>query len=311
MNYLLIDWIIIFTLFLITLGIGISLRFDDYKKIFAYPKTILTGLSLQIIALPLVAFLIAYLSGLPPAFQVGLVIIAACPGGANSNSVTFILEGNTALSISLTSINGFLTLVSIPIIVTLALYIFIGEASRFRLPLIETILQIGGVTILPAFLGAYINSHYSDFVDKNKKLLKRSTMLLLLLVFVIKFFASKEMGGSGIQTTELFQILPYTLLLNFATLTLGFLVAKSISLEKINQLTVSIEVGVQNTTLAFLIAGTLLQNQEMIKPALAYGIFTFWAGLVYGFFIKKIYAMDKQEIVATAKIKRMEEEIIN
>jgi len=311
MNYFLIDWIIIFTLFLITLGIGISLNFDDYKKIFAYPKTILTGLSLQIIALPLVAFLIAYLSGLPPAFQVGLVIIAACPGGANSNSVTFILEGNTALSISLTSINGFLTLVSIPVIVTLALYTFMGEASRFRLPLMETILQIGGVTILPAFLGAYINSHYTDFVEQNKKLLKRSTMFLLLLVFIIKFFASKDMGGSGIQTGELLQILPYTLVLNLATLTLGFVVAKIVSLEKINQLTVSIEVGVQNTTLAFLIAGTLLQNQEMIKPALTYGIFTFWAGLLYGFFIKKMYAMDSKQKVAVAEKEKEEEEIMN
>lgn len=310
MNYLLIDWVIILTLFLITLGIGISLKFDDYRKVFSKPKAFITGLSLQIIALPLLAFLIAHLSGLPPAFQVGLVIIAACPGGANSNSVTFILEGNTALSISLTSINGIVTLMSIPIIVSLALYTFIGEASRFRLPLMETVLQIGGVTILPAFLGAYINSKNQDLVEKNKKLLKRTTMFLLFFVFIIKFFASKEFGGSGIKTSELIQILPFTLLLSFTSLTLGFLVAKLLNVQKINQMTLSMEVGVQNTTLAFLIAGTLLQNQEMIKPALAYGIFTFWVGLAYGYFIKLAYQLQNKPPAELVIAEKVEEEVL-
>ena len=106
---------------LIMFSIGLSLTFRKFKNIFVYPKAIIVGLSLQMIVLPIIAFVFATLSNLQPAFKIGLIILAVCPGGTTSNILTYILNGNTALSISLTTISSFITLFSIPFIVNIAL----------------------------------------------------------------------------------------------------------------------------------------------------------------------------------------------
>ncbi len=299
MDYAFIDWLIIGSLFLVTLSIGTSISFKDYQTVFRQPKALISGLFLQLFVLPATAFLIAYWSGLPPAFQVGLFIIACCPGGSNSNSVTFLVEGNTAVALSLTSINGFLTLVSIPLYVAFAIQFFMNQANEIALPFWDTMFQLSFVTVIPAFLGATINYYFPKIVEVRQKSLKRLTLILLLMVFIIKFFASKDYGGSGIETRELWMVLPFTLCLNILTPLIGFLIARNLKLPILDQMTLGIESGIQNTTLAFLIAGTLLQNQEMIKPALAYGIFTFWIGLAFGFWVKRQFNKELVPILSS------------
>ena len=287
MNYSIIDTLVILVLFLVTLGVGISLNFRDYKVIFTRPKVFFTGLGLQMVFLPILAFAVAKASQLPPEWQVGLVILAACPGGATSNVVSYFLSGNAALSISLTSINGFVTLFTIPMIVNLGLASFMDQVAQIRLPFWDTFLQIFFITIIPAALGVYLRNKYEMIINNFMKPLKMLTLVLLAAVFLIKFLAKEENGGAGLNAEEILRFLPFGILFNVLALFTGFIVSHLLQHGKANEITTSIEVGMQNTTLAFLIAGTILQNQDMLKPSLIYAMFSFWTGVLSGWLILK------------------------
>ncbi len=302
MGYHFVDILITLSLFLIMFGIGLSLKIDKFKQLFAHPKPIIIGLMAQMLFLPLLGFFIGFITNLPPEIKVGILILSVCPGGTTSNFITYLLNGNTELSISLTSINSVITLFSIPFIVNLGLVFFLGESTSFHLPFLKTLLQVFYISILPAALGVYVNAKH----PKTTKILnteisfklipkmgfnyiKSITVLLLASVFIIKVFADKNSGGADLTTADFIMILPIMLVFNVIGLVFGYIVS---ILGKLNKdaipMTIGIEVGLQNTTLAFLVAGTLLQNTEMQKPALVYALFSFFTALLFGFIIKKI-----------------------
>jgi len=279
------------------------LTVQNFKSIIQTPKPVITGLSAQMIALPIIAFTFAMFSNLKPELKVGIVILSACPGGTTSNFITYLLNGNTALSISLTTINSFFTLFSIPLIVNIALVSFLGENTKFQLPFFETILQIFYITIIPATIGVLIKSKLPRLAKRlNHKvsinigmlkamkfnLIKSITIILLGIVFAIKLFASEGSGGAGLTKDDFLQLLPIGLLFNITGLLFGYFVSVSMKLKNSTPMTIGIEVGLQNTTLAFLIAGTLLQNPVMQKPALVYAFFSFWTAIIFGLITKKL-----------------------
>lgn len=273
---------------IIMLGVGLSLTAKDFKNIIIFPKALIIGLSAQMLVMPILAFFIAWFSPLPLELKVGIVIVSVCPGGASSNLITHLLRGRVALSISMTTMNSVITLVSIPFIVNLALVGFLGEGTAIKLPFWETVAQIFLITILPASLGVLIRAIHADFAKKTERPLKFILPIILASVFAIKFFAGKQSGGSGITTEDIFGIMPYVLSLNIIGMILGFAIAKFLRLGKLNQLTIAIEVGLQNTALALLVAGTLLQKPTMEKPALVYAMFTFFTTILFGIIFKKL-----------------------
>lgn len=302
MEYNLIDILIGVALAVIMFGIGLSLTFKSFRKVFASPRSVITGLSGQIILLPLMAFTIASISNWSPELKVGLVILSVCPGGTTSNFITYLLKGETALSISLTTLNSVLALITIPYLVNLGLTYFMGESTSFRLPYIWTIAQIFLITILPATFGVMINSFVPGFSrriytgfktkmpmlkDYDINIVKILTTVLLAMVFAIKLFASKSSGGVGLTISDFQTILPLAILFNLLSLAMGFFLAKAVRLRGDYPMTIGIEIGLQNTAFALLIAGTLLQNIEMQKPALIYALFSFWTTLVFGIIVKK------------------------
>ena len=121
------------TLAIITLGMGLSLTDKDFRNIFLHPKAVIIGLCCQMMLLPLIAWLIARSIDIDPLFKVGLMIIAACPGGATSNLITYLLRGNVALSISMTAMNSIITLLTIPLVVHFSLEAFVHEDAAIRL----------------------------------------------------------------------------------------------------------------------------------------------------------------------------------
>src|SRR5210317_1565548 len=163
MQSLFSDYFLPVTLAIITLGMGLSLTDKDFRNIFVQPKAVITGLLCQMILLPLIAFLIARAIDIDPIFKVGLMIIAACPGGATSNLITYLLRGNVALSISMTALNSMITLITIPLIVHFSLETFIQEDSPIELKVGETILKVFLITVVPAFLGTRIRKNYPEF----------------------------------------------------------------------------------------------------------------------------------------------------
>ncbi len=283
-----IDILVSSVLALIMFGIGLSLTLKDFTNIALYPKAFVTALTSQMVALPLIAFYIASFANVSNEIKVGLVILAASPGGATSGFITHLFKGNVALSLSLTSINSFLTLFSIPFVVNFALKHFMGQTSEIILPFWDTFAHIFFIAIIPALLGLLIRRFRTSWAIKVEKPAKYVMMFLLFSVFTIKIFAGQNSGGSGLSTEDFKDILPSALLLNFTCLMVGYFLLKFVGLMHADSLTAAIESGVHNTTLAFLIAGTLLQNQTMVKPPLIYSMFSFWTALLFGFISSKL-----------------------
>lgn len=285
MNF--IDLLISGVLAFIMLSVGLSLAERNFYYTFSRPRSFLVGIFLQIIVLPVLAFSVASISGLPPAFQVGVMVLAACPGGMTSNFISYLLHANTALSISLTVGNSIIALVSIPFVVNLAIDHFMpGTGGITRLPFSSTTGRILLIVLLPVLIGILIRRWFPRFADRSRLALRWITVILLGLLFIIKLFAPESQGGSGINWSEIKMILPYSVLINLLALTAGMTLGKLTNRTRDDQLTLGVEIGIQNTSLAFLIAATLLGNEDMLKPALVYAMFTFFTALFYGLLLK-------------------------
>lgn len=274
-------------LMLITFAIGCSLRFEDFKKIFKKSKALTIGLMLQMLFLPILAFVIAFFSDLSPELKVGLIIVSICPGGTTSNFITYLVDADTALAVALTTINSLLILLTIPTLTSLAISLFIGTSSAFSLSMSQTFLEVSKIIIVPAFLGLLFNRFFPNMALKIKIPLKTINSILLGLVFLVKFFADAENGGTGIVFNEILKILPYVLLMHLASMILSYVLSKKVfNLSNIQSATIGIEVGLQNTVLAIYVAG-LLFSVEMAKPALVYAMFSFFTTLFFALIVMR------------------------
>ena len=296
-TYNIFDVLITVVLAFIMLGIGLSLSLKNFRDIVYFPKAFIIGLSVQMLALPAIAFVIALFSGLPDEIKIGLIILAACPGGTTSGFLTYFFKGNVALSVSLTAINSLLTIFSIPLIVNFSINYFLGTRAVIHLSLIETVVQIFLITILPISIGMLIRKKAPVFAEKIQKPLKYILLVALGAVFTIVFFAGKKQGGTGITLQETMRILPWALLLNVACILCSYFVGFFTRLGVRNALTIMFEGAVHNTTLAFLVAGTLLHSSQMLKPALIYSMFSFWTAAIgawiFTWIYRKRFALEK------------------
>jgi len=288
-SYNTVDILVNSVLAFIMLGLGLTLTTNDFKNIFFHPKPLIVALLLQIIALPIISFTIGLLSGLTDEVKVGIVIVSVCASGASSNLITHLFKGNVAMSISMTVINSMITLISIPLIINLALVVFLGYTTEIKLPFFETMFQLFLVSIFPASLGIIIRKFRPAFAKSLEAPSKIILTLLLGLVFTLKIFLSESNGGTGIQISEIFSIFPFVFLLNIAAMLLGFYGSGLFKVGFVNRYTTAIEVGLHNTALALLISGSILQKTEMEKPAIVYAMFSFFTAVLFTFLIKKIY----------------------
>jgi len=290
--YSFLDILLSAILALIMLGVGLSLTPGNFKNLFLFPRSLLIGLSSQILVLPVIAFVISFFSNMPLPYKVGLIILASCPGGTTSGVLTYFFKGNVALSVTFTSINSVITLFTIPLIVNLSLLFYYGQSTTIHLSYLETIIQIFSVTIIPACIGVLIRTYKPEFALKAQRPIKFLLIIALGVIFIIYFFAGKESGGTGITIKEIFNILPYALLLNVLCMAWGFFIGIITKLGTRDSYTIGIEASVHNTTLAFLVAGSLLHNPDMVKPSLIYAMFSFWTAIIYSSIIKKVIKLD-------------------
>ncbi len=275
----------------IMFGMGLSLTARDFKNIALHPKSIFLGLFCQMLLLPLIAILIALAAGmigLSPELQVGIVLIAACPGGAVSNLITYLLEGNVALSVSLTTINSFLVIFSIPLTVSLALMLFLDAGqTEINLPFWDTLLQILLITVIPCVLGIYIQHKSPRWAQAVEKPLKYLMPVLLALAMLGAIFWENG-DAKSVSVLDYAEVAIFVLILNVAGMALGFFAAKWQGLNKDNQITIAIEVGLQNTGLAITVATSelFLGSQTMAIPASIYALFTFFSAVIFGLIVK-------------------------
>lgn len=287
------DILLPITLAIITLGMGLAIEGKDFTGIFKRPKSIITGLLAQMLILPLIAFIIAYFTNIDPVYKVGLIIIAACPGGATSNLVNFMLNGNVALSLSITIVNSLLTLITIPFIVRTGLEIYLGESAVIHLPYGSTILNIFLIVALPAAIGITIRYFFRGFAIRLEKPLRYLLPVLLFIVYSGVLFIDK--GAKTLHLKDYINLYPHAIILNVLSMFGGWYVARKIGLKRKNQFTIAIEVGLQNSTLAIFIAATLLSSQQMAVVPIIYGSFSFFTTWGIGYILKSLPDQGQQK----------------
>ena len=276
------DILVNITLVIIMAGIGMSLTFSDFRNVFVYPKTILTGIGSQLLILPALSFLLAYFAPVGAAAKLGIVLIALCPVGTTSNILIHLFKGNTALSISMTIFNSLLSPFSIPFFIALAISCFASGGADVSMSFSESFTHILLTVILPAFCGLMVRRHWKSVADFLSRPLKWLLPLLLLIVFSIKiFFGGNGSGCPPLSMDETLRLVPFVLGLNVLGMYGGFFIAKLGRLDKPSQLTVAIETGLQNTALALSVASTLQGACEIEKPALVYAMLTFFTAVVF------------------------------
>ncbi|MGY6560635.1 MAG: bile acid:sodium symporter family protein [Luteibaculaceae bacterium] len=269
----------------IMLGMGMSLVLADFKRIFVYPKAIVTGLILQILFLPLLALGLNTVFGLTGSLAIGIMILSACPGGATSNLISHLSNGDTALSISLTAFSSVITIITIPLIVNFALQYYGEEGSTLRLPVLKTILQVFVITLIPVFIGMFIRKRNFRLAVKSEKPVKFLSALFLFLIIFAAIVKEKE------NVIEFFQLAgPVALSLNLLSLVIPFLLARLLLISGRQSVTLAIESGIQNGTLGIFVAATLLKMPEMTIPPAIYSLIMFVTATVIIILGNKFYA---------------------
>ena len=262
------------SLAIIMFGMGLSLVTDDFVRLFAYPKAVLVGLCNQLLFLPLIGFAIIVLFDLNPTMAIGVMILSLCPGGPTSNLISQVSRGNIGLSVTLTALASLITVFTIPILLSKAIAYFTGDTDVvIQLPILETMLQILVITVIPISIGMMIRKRREAFALRMEKPMRTASTVLFVIIFLIIIIANKDNLTQAMKEVGL-----PTLLLNLSTMGLGYLSAKLFGITGKSQISITIESGIQNGTLAFVIATTMLNNLEMGVPTGAYSIWMFITG---------------------------------
>ncbi len=262
------------SLAIIMFGMGLTLMVSDFGRLFAYPKEVLIGLFNQLVFLPLIGFLIILLFDLNSSMAIGIMILSLCPGGPTSNLITQVARGNIGLSVTLTALASLITVFTIPIILSEAITYFTGETDVvIELPIVQTMLQILLITVIPVSLGMIIRKKNEAFALRMERPMRIASTVLFIIIFLLVMIANKDLIVEAMKEVGL-----ATLLLNLSTMALGYMTAKVFGIKGKSQISITIESGIQNGTLAFVIATTILNNVEMGLPTGAYSIWMFVTG---------------------------------
>lgn len=273
---------------LIMFGIGLELKFEDFKHVLFKPKAVLTGLSAQIFLLPLMALLLVYFWPMKPIYKVGIMLLAACPGGTSSNLVTKILKGRVALAVSMTAFNSFVILFSIPLILKMSYSIFGLEAQNVNLSFWHTMKEVTKSVVLPVILGILTGRYFLS--DRQKEKLHQPLNYILagimLVAAITAVFFDKDQ--KNIEYLEYLPLIVPLIILNFMTMIAGFLCSgKLMRLRHDSSYTIAIEIGLQNSVLALYIGNELLKSQEISLIAILYASFSLISTFAVAYFLKK------------------------
>lgn len=264
----------------IMFSMGMTLGVEEFKRLFRFPKAFTIGFLLQTIVLPVMGFVIAWLGvnyfSLLPAYAVGLVIIAACPGGVTSNLMTHLAKGDTALSISLTAIISFLTVLTLPFIVKSSLNFFMGEQLNTTLDVSKTVIGIFVITTIPLLLGMLLKAkkeQWTHFIEPKFRLVSGLFFIVIVCAAIIKDLDA--------LLENALTVAPSALALNMTMMLLAYQVSKLFQLTRKQRRAITFECGLQNGTLAIFVGLTLLGDQSFVLPGALYSVFMFVTGGFY------------------------------
>ncbi|TVT76280.1 MAG: bile acid:sodium symporter family protein [Denitromonas halophila] len=248
----------------IMFSLGLGLKLADFRRVMTRPDAIALGLLAQILLLPLTAWLIATGLNLAPEAAVGLMILAACPGGVTAGMVTHLARGETALSISLTALTSIAAFLTVPLIVGASLTHFMGASATVQLPLGQTVGGLFLITLLPVTLGLWLNETERIGVRHAVVIHRVATGLFLLIVLFT--FASQWPA----MAKHFPSVGPAALLLNLITMATGAALGALVRLDSAGRVALTMECGMQNSALGITLAVSLLAAPALAVPAVIY-----------------------------------------
>lgn len=261
-------------LVIIMLGLGLSLRIEDFTRVLARPWPIVIGLVCQVGILPVLCFALVYFADLPPAISVGMMLLAASPGGTSAAIYTHLARGDLALSLMLAALTSVIALFSLPIFVNLSLIAFYGEASAVRLET-HQVLQIFVIAIVPALIGVFINSRY----PATARLLDRPVKVMST-VFLIAVVLAALIGQWELLVTWGPTVGAVALAFNVISLSVGYWVPRLLNVGRRQAVALAMSTGIHNAALVIALAMSehMLNNPEMAIPPAAYGVIAYVVG---------------------------------
>ena len=266
---------------LIMLGLGLSLTIGDFARVAKHPKAVVIALACQLLLLPAICFGLVQLFGLPPILAVGMMLLAASPGGTTANLYSHLFRGDVALNISLTAINSVLAVFTLPIVVNLSIAFFAPDGDRVGLQFQKT-LEVFAIVLLPVLLGMLIRRWRPAFAQRMDKPVRIGSAVILALVIVGAVISNLELLLDNFAS-----LAGITTLFCALSLTIGYFVPRMFKVTERESIATAFEVGIHNATLAIVVAQSVLLSTEMSLPAAIYGVLMFFIAAGFGFLIKR------------------------
>lgn len=273
---------------IIMLGLGLSLTPADFTRVVKYPKPVIIGLVCQILILPVICFFIAKGFGLAPALAVGLMLLAASPGGTSANLYSHLAHGDVALNITLTAVNSVIAVLTMPIIVNLSMNYFM--AADQALPLqFGKVLQVFAIVLGPVAIGMFLRRVAPGFaarMDKPVKILSALFLALIIVLAIIKDWATVRAYAADVGLAAL--------AFNLVSLAVGYWVPRLMKLSLRQSIAIGMEIGIHNGTLAIALAlsPALLNNPTMAIPPAIYGFIMFFTAGVFGWLVNRVHGKE-------------------
>ena len=266
---------------LIMLGLGLGLSTRDFLRVINNPKDFTVGIICQLILLPIVAYILLLILRLPVELALGLMIIAAAPGGVTSNVLTKFANGDVALSISLTAVGSLISIFSVPFIVFSSAKLLGVTDLSSDITMTGIALKMALVVTVPVILGMIIRRFAENFISSNINIVNRITGILFIVVFAAIWIEEREniisyLGQAGLAV----------LILNVVMMTLAFYIAKGFATGISQRKCISLECGLQNGTLAVFVATQIFNDVAYMVPTAAYALVMYITGFIFIYILK-------------------------
>ena len=268
---------------LIMLGLGLGLTTQDFVRVLKQPKDFFIGFVCQLIVLPIIAFLLIKILNTPLELALGVMIIAAAPGGVTSNVLTKFANGDVALSVSLTAIISLISIFTVPFIVFKSAELLNVSYIANNISMVGISLKMFLVVTLPVMIGMLIRKFATNFIINNTRNIQRISILLFALVFIAIWIEEWDKIISFITRAGLI-----ALILNVVMMTVGFYVAKVFASGMDQRKCISLECGLQNGTLAVFVSTQIFDNIVYMVPTAAYALIMFVTSIIFVFLVKNL-----------------------
>ena len=267
---------------LLMLGLGASLTSKDFLRVIKNPKDFFIGFACQLVVLPLIAYLLIITLSVPIELALGVMLIAAAPGGVTSNVLTKFADGDVALSISLTAFMSLVSITTVPFIIFQSIDLFNIDYVYKEISMIGISLKMFSVVTIPVILGMIIRHFANDLIVNNLKFIQRISILIFLIVFVSIYIEEWDSIVMFLTTAGI-----VALALNISMMIIGFYVAKFFASGVAQQRCISLECGLQNGTLAVYVGTQIFDNMTYMVPTAAYALIMMTTSVIFVFILRK------------------------